>query len=153
MTDAEAFERFFMEAQPLLLRALVSRFGPELGREAAAEGFAVAWRVWGRISSMENRPGYVYRTAERWAFAQTKKKVGQSAVREVGFDRYGDHDLVDALELLSPKQRQAVVLVEGYGLSHREAAELLGCGRSSIQNHVERGLKRLRQTLEVDDHA
>ncbi len=154
MTAAEAFEAFFVDAEPLVRRALVSRFGPEVGRDATAEGFAVAWRLWDRVSMMENRAGYVYRTAERWASRQQSRQrpaplVG-SATSE---DHYRDHGLEDALAVLSPRQRQAVVLVEGFGLTHRETAELLGCARSSVQNHVERGMKRLRENLEVGRNA
>ena len=68
-------------------------------------------------------------------------------------DRYADHELAHALSQLSPRQRQAVVLVAGFGMTHREAAELLGCARSSIQNHVERAMSRLRKDLEVTDNA
>jgi DNA-directed RNA polymerase specialized sigma24 family protein len=46
-----------------------------------------------------------------------------------------------------------VVLVHAYGMSHSEAADLLGLKRSSIQNHLERGLEKLRTDLGVHDHA
>ena len=154
---ADAFEHFFDESEPFVRRALVSRFGAELGRDATAEGFAAAWRSWDRVSTMENRSGYVYRVGERWAVRQEKKSrppAVEAAVEvKVMVDRYGDPELAAALDALSPKQRQAVVLVWSFGYSHREAAELLGCARSSLQNHVERGLKNLRQNLEVNDSA
>jgi DNA-directed RNA polymerase specialized sigma24 family protein len=44
-----------------------------------------------------------------------------------------------------------VLLVHGYGLTLAETAEALGCGISTIRNHVDRALKRLRSALEVDD--
>ena len=150
---ADAFEHFFNESEPFVRRALVSRFGAELGRDATAEGFAAAWRSWDRVSTMENRSGYVYRVGERWAVRQEKKARPPAAEAAVMVDRYGDPELAAALDSLSPKQRQAVVLVWSFGYSHREAAELLGCARSSLQNHVERGLKNLRQNLEVNDSA
>ena len=56
---ADAFEHFFDESEPFVRRALVSRFGAELGRDATAEGFAAAWRSWDRVSAMENRSGSV----------------------------------------------------------------------------------------------
>jgi DNA-directed RNA polymerase specialized sigma24 family protein len=42
-----------------------------------------------------------------------------------------------------------VVLVHGYSYTHAEVADLLGLSRSSIQNHVERGLAKLRTHFEV----
>ena len=150
---ADAFEQFFNEFEPFVRRALVSRFGAELGRDATAEGFAAAWRSWDRVAEMENRSGYVYRVGERWAVRQEKKLRPPAVEAQVMVDRYGDPELAAALAALSAKQRQAVVLVWSFGYSHREAAELLGCARSSLQNHVERGLKNLRQNLEVNDSA
>ncbi len=59
--------------------------------------------------------------------------------------------LPDALNKLSARQRQVVVLVHGFEYTHQEVADLLGISRSSVQNHVERGLARLRSELEVSD--
>ena len=149
----EAFETFFTDAEPLVRRALVSRFGPELGRDATAEGFAVAWRSWSRVARMENGAGYVYRTSERWAARQRSRHPETPLSQVHSEDSYPDGELAHALDQLSPRQRQAVVLIEGFGLTHREAAEFLGCGKSSIQNHVERGMARLRKSLEANDNA
>jgi RNA polymerase sigma-70 factor (ECF subfamily) len=59
--------------------------------------------------------------------------------------------LPNALNKLSARQRQVVVLIHGFEYTHQEVADLLGISRSSIQNHVERGLARLRSELEVTD--
>ena len=57
--------------------------------------------------------------------------------------------LPGALNTLSARQRQVVVLVHGFEYTHQEVADLLGISRSSVQNHVERGLEKLRSKLEV----
>ena len=57
--------------------------------------------------------------------------------------------LSNALARLSPMQRQVVVLVEAFGWTHREAAELLGVGASTVLKHLERGLVKLRAALGV----
>jgi RNA polymerase sigma factor (sigma-70 family) len=59
-----------------------------------------------------------------------------------------------ALAALTQRQRLAVVLVHGYGYTLREVAELTGLRRTSVQNHAERGLARLRAALGTgsDDH-
>jgi DNA-directed RNA polymerase specialized sigma24 family protein len=46
-------------------------------------------------------------------------------------------------------QRQVVVLVGSYGFSHREVAELLSIGASTVQKHLERGLAKLRVSMGV----
>lgn len=151
MSDRDSFATFFGTAEPTVRRALVSRFGAEVGREATAEAFMVAWRNWDTVSSVSNQPGYVYRTGERWAMRQRAPQP-TLAVAEPVEDLYADPQLAAALTQLSPRQQQAVVLVQAFGMTHQEAADLLGCARSSIQNHVERGLRRLRKSLE-DEHA
>ena len=55
-----------------------------------------------------------------------------------------------ALARLSERQRVAVVLVHGYGWTHREVAELTGSRPTTIQNHLERGLRKLRADLEAN---
>lgn len=151
MTLDDGFERFVRSNEPSVRRALVARFGGDIGREAVAEGFAVAWRMWDSVSGMDNPAGYVYRTAERWAIRQASRNRETPTEPPAVEDKYEDIELAAALSGLSARQRQAVVLVSGFGLTHREAAELLGCSRSSIQSHVERALKRLRSDLEVRD--
>jgi len=151
MSDRESFAAFFAEAEPTVRRALISRFGAEVGREATAEAFTVAWRNWDTVSSASNQRGYVYRTGERWAMRQ-RTPTPTLAADEPAEDHYADPQLAAALAQLSPRQQQAVVLVQGFGMTHQEAADLLGCARSSIQNHLERGLRRLRKSLK-DDHA
>lgn len=153
MVSADAFERFFEENEPAIRRAVAARFGAELGRDSAAEAFAIAWRTWDRVAVMDNPAGYVYRVAERWALRQAKHASPADIEAEAVEDSYSDHELAAALETLSPRQREAVVLVEALGMTYREAAELVGCGRSSLQNHVERGLSRLRKNLEINDNA
>ena len=65
----------------------------------------------------------------------------------------GEPGLGRALQGLSDSQRTAVVLVHGFDWKLREVAELTGVKVTSVQTHLERGLKKLRASLEVEDHA
>jgi len=58
--------------------------------------------------------------------------------------------LVPALKSLTDRQRAAVVLVHGFGWTIREVAELTGTKVTTVQNHLERGLGKLRRALEGD---
>ncbi|MGH1490332.1 MAG: RNA polymerase sigma factor [Acidimicrobiales bacterium] len=49
---------------------------------------------------------------------------------------------------LKPDQRVAIVMVHGHGHSYAEAAEVLGVPITTVSNHLNRGLGRLRQYLE-----
>lgn len=55
------FEAFAEEAAPRLRHALVARFGPEVGVDAATEALLYAWHNWERVAAMTNPIGYLYR--------------------------------------------------------------------------------------------
>jgi RNA polymerase sigma-70 factor (ECF subfamily) len=48
---------------------------------------------------------------------------------------------------LSPRQRDAVLLVYSEGLDHAEAGKILGCGENTIAWHLHAARKRLRALL------
>jgi DNA-directed RNA polymerase specialized sigma24 family protein len=54
------------------------------------------------------------------------------------------------LSALSPKQSQAIWLVHAAGMTHVEAGEAMDISASTVANHVERGMARLRSELGVD---
>lgn len=144
--DTHEFAGFFATAEPDLRRALVARFGGELGREAAAEALTYGWTNWQRVQDMDNPVGYLYRVGERWA-KKHRRQPRFGTARSPNPAESFEPGLQPALEQLSPRQRQVVVLTTGYGLTHSETAALLGISRSSVQSHAERGLQRLRTTL------
>ena len=155
MTDPQTreltFAEFHARAEPKLRRALIARYGGEVGREAAAEALAYGWENWHRVRAMNNPIGYLYRVGQ----SRSRRLWPRRAVFETGPDDpvlpRVEPGLPAALNKLSPRQRQAVVLVHGFEYTHQEVADLLGISRSSVQNHVERGLARLRSELEVTD--
>jgi DNA-directed RNA polymerase specialized sigma24 family protein len=144
---AVTFEAFFRAAEPKLRRALVAAYGPERGRDAAAEALTYAWEHWERLSPMGNLPGYLFRVGQTRGMSSKRQPVLHEAP---GWPEYDfEPALPAALAALSERQRLAVVLVHGYGYTLREVAELTGLRRTSVQNHAERGLARLRAALGV----
>jgi RNA polymerase sigma factor (sigma-70 family) len=144
------FDRFVEEAEPRLRRALVAVRGPVNGREAVAEALAYAWEHWDRVRSMENPVGYLYRVG------QSRTRQRRRVLRRVrdGADGMVDPPEVEpglagALRSLSDAQRAAVFLVHGCDWSHAQVAEVLGCSPSTVSTHVQRGMARLREVLEV----
>jgi DNA-directed RNA polymerase specialized sigma24 family protein len=145
-----SFEAFIADARIKLRRALVARYGVELGVEACSEATAWAWAHRDRLLAMANPVGYLYR-------------VGQTAVRnETRFHRtppfppeVADHELPladpglhEGLSRLTPDQRAAVMLVHAYGYRYAEAADLLDIPVTTLKNHLHRGSRRLRKILD-----
>lgn len=148
--DVDAFTDFVRASQQRLTVALTAAYGPDAGHEAAAEALTYAWRHWDRVSVMEDPLGYLYRVGQSrarrhlaWWNRRACPPVSSNA------EPWIEPALPAALERLSRRQRTVVVLVHGFGWTQREVAELLGVTRTTVEQHLERGLARLRKDLKV----
>jgi DNA-directed RNA polymerase specialized sigma24 family protein len=149
---ARRFEAFLAEVEPRLRRALVATYGPVDGREATSDALSWAWEHWDRMAEVRHPVAYLYR-------------VGQTAVRRFGsrplpFDLLAQAavefpeispELWPALSRLSSQQRTIVLLVHGFGWPQSEVAELLDVNPSTVREHLQRALVRLRTELVVPD--
>jgi DNA-directed RNA polymerase specialized sigma24 family protein len=145
-----AFGEFVERTEPRLRRAFVAAYGPERGREATAEAFAYAWEHWESVSAMHNAPGYLYRVGQ----SRTRQRRSRPLfVRDGVTEPWYEPNLAAALERLTEPQRIAVVLVHGFGWTMREVAECTGIAVTSVQNHLGRGLRKLRAELKVSSDA
>jgi len=145
---SQAFEDFFLENEPKLRHALVAAYGFEEGRDAAAEALAYAWEHWDRLRDVTNVPGFLFRVAQS---RRRRRRLPVLWDTPGWAEHRFEPGLPGALAALSQRQRLAVVLVHGYGCTLREVAELTGIRQTTVQNHAERGLARLRAKLGVND--
>jgi RNA polymerase sigma-70 factor (ECF subfamily) len=58
-------------------------------------------------------------------------------------------DVFQAMELLVPEYREAIVLVAAAGLNYEEAAEVAGCPVGTIKSRLSRGRRRLQELLDA----
>jgi RNA polymerase sigma-70 factor (ECF subfamily) len=141
------FESFIGRVRPRLARAFAAAYGIERGQEALAEALGYAWEHFETLRAMENPGGYLYRVGQSRTRSRGRPVVfpapSQSGMPDV------EPQLPSALRELSERQRVCVVLVVAFEWTHQEVAELLGLRRSSVQNHVERGMRRLRNAIGV----
>jgi DNA-directed RNA polymerase specialized sigma24 family protein len=149
--DREAFSRFFREAEPTVRHALVAVWGPEVGREAAADALAYGWEHWGRIRRMENPAGYLYSVGRSRAKRYRRRPVGMEPA-DSSLPRV-EPSLNGALDGLTERQRAATVLLYSYDWTHAEVAEALRISIPTVQKHAQRGLAKLRRALEVTADA
>ncbi len=143
------FEKFVFLVEPKLRRAFVASYGGDRGREATAEALAYAWEHWSRIKDMENPAGYLFRVGQSRTRSKKKALVFPLPGNEVETFEPG---LIPGLLKLTQKQRQSVVLVYGFGWTLREVADLNGCKITTIQNHLERAMRKLRKSLGAENN-
>jgi DNA-directed RNA polymerase specialized sigma24 family protein len=148
----DGFEAFVHEVEPRLRRALVAAYGFEDGRDATAEALGYAWEHWARVGRMPNAAGYLFRVAQSRS-RRSRRSPLLFDVPALWDEHRFEPGLPAALAALSQRQRVAVVLVHGFGYTLREVAELTGLKITTVQNHLERGLARLRARLGVSDGA
>jgi DNA-directed RNA polymerase specialized sigma24 family protein len=143
----QAFEGFVAGDCPRLKRALLARYGVEVGVEAYAEALAYGWAHWDRVEKMANPVGYLFRVGQsrsRKFRTRATPVLPDSAAPE---ETPPDPALHAALWKLSAKYRTAVLLVHGYGLRYREAAIAMNVSEAALRNYLHRAMAILRQEL------
>ena len=152
MTDS-SFEALLSQVRPQLARAFIAAYGVERGREALSEAMAYAWEERERLKVMQNPGGYLYRVGQ--SRTRPRKQAPRFPTPSTIGLPWVEPDLPAALRELSEHQRVCVVLTRAYEWTQKEVAELLGVEPTTVQNHVARGISRLRNRLgaEADDEA
>lgn len=148
MSDENSFDAFVRRNERQLWQALVPVAGPEAASDAVADALAYAWLHWERIGAMENPVGYLYTMAKRDALRPPRSPT--FATPDVTVLADFEPRLLPALEELSEMQRQVVYLVEGFGWGLTDTARILGVSVSTVRNHLQRALDRLRVILKVE---
>lgn len=146
-TKAASFTEFFAAVQPRLRHALAAALGADVGVEAAQEALAWGWEHWDRLQAMDNPAGYLYRVGRSRSRRLRRRPVRLPAVQPSNPLPWVEPELPAALQLLSEKQRTAVLLVHSLGWTYAETAETLNISMGSVQTHAKRGLDRLRKAL------
>jgi DNA-directed RNA polymerase specialized sigma24 family protein len=144
-----SFTEWATEAEPKIRQSLTAAFGVQVGKDAAADALAMAWEQWARVSVMENPIGYVYGIGRNRARRmKTRRQPMFVDVPEQLLPNV-EPGLPAAVAELPEQQRITVTLLHGYGWTMSEVAELLGTKKTTVQNHAERGLTKLRNALGV----
>ena len=158
-SDTSTFEQFFEAERRRLFRALYVMTGSaHEAEELAQDAFLKVWERWERVGAMDDPVGYLYRAAMNLAHSRYRRLVRAartpfSAERSV--EPYGAADTRDAvlraLARLSPRQRQAVVLVELLDRSTDEVADLMHVSTSTVRSLTSEARKAMRAAMESID--
>ncbi len=147
VTLVDSFTGWAELAEPRLRGALTAAFGPQVGKEAAADALAYAWEHWDQVKVRDNPLGYVYGVGRNKA--RRVAPPGRLVFLPVSEERLPNVEpgLPAAIAGLPEQQRIVVALLYGYEWTMSEVAELLEIAKTTVQNHAERGLAQLRKTL------
>lgn len=143
------FESFVNASAARLRAALVAAYGPDVGADATATALSYGWENWGRLSTMANPAGYLYRVGQTAARRSTPRQGFLPAPPPQELPDF-EPGLLPALEELSEPQRVSVVLVHGFGWTQADVAELLDVSPSTVRTHTARALTKLQAALEVE---
>jgi RNA polymerase sigma-70 factor (ECF subfamily) len=154
--DKGAF-RLLVETHERRLRAFLRQLaGPDLADELAQETFLKAWQSlhgfrgeskfsswlcaigWRLLVDHKRREGSEGRRREAAAEIAEREQAPAAAARV---------DLARALERLEPVEKAALVLCDGHGWSHEEAAGILRLPLGTLKGTVRRAKHKCREYL------
>jgi RNA polymerase sigma-70 factor (sigma-E family) len=149
----EMFPDLFRAAYRVAYRLLGSR---EDAADCAQEACARACLRWEKLARGGSPLPWVVRVSGNLAIDRWRRQKTAAAApadrdesqTEPGPDRV---DLQRALEGLSKRQREVVVLRYLADVSEAQTGALLGCSIGSVKTHASRGLAALRAVLTLDD--
>ncbi len=166
--DTKAFDELVQRHQSRVRGWLRHLAGDTaLADDLAQETFLKAWRKIGTYKSTGSFEGWLLRIA-RNEFLQSKRKSGREAghldrlevqarIDADGHDQPLHHgegaDTDRFLEILSPDERDVMILVYGIGLSHAEASGVADLPLGTVKSHVRRSVGKIREQFGLDGFA
>lgn len=151
------FDAFFTTHHGEMVRALTLTLDDaDLGRDAAAEGFARALQKWSKVASYDNPSGWVYRVGLNWArswWRRTRREhLGVSFDSPASASPQRDTDLQHALRQLSADHRTVVVGRYYLDFSEAQLADALDIAPGTVKSRLSRALAQLAELME-DHHG
>lgn len=154
--SADTFGEFFLETNQALFGALwlVTRNSHE-AEEIAQDAYLKVWERWERVRRMDDPTGYLHRTAMnvwrsrgRRAALAIRNVIHPAASRDELADVESRDVVVEALAVLTPRQRAAIVLTDLLDMTSEDAAKALGVRPSTVRVLSARARASLRERLE-----
>ncbi|HEX8623871.1 MAG TPA: RNA polymerase sigma factor [Allosphingosinicella sp.] len=154
--DRGAF-RLLVEIHERRLRAFLAQLGgADLGDELAQEAFLKAWQSLPGFRGEAKFSSWLFAIGWR-LFADHRRRQRSEEVKREAAGRLAESveapnagerlDLARALARLEPVERAALVLCDGHGWSHGEAAEILRIPLGTLKATVRRAKHKCREHL------
>ena len=153
--DSAAFA-MLVEKYEAALRGFLRRFvGEDLADDIAQEAFLKAWRAAGQYDGRARYSTWLTKIAWRCRLDAVRRSRNEQAELDEGgaVDSRPSAEVHDMLARLSETERAALVLCEGHGWTHAEAAELLTMPLGTLKSTVARAKTRCRAMWDGADHG
>ncbi|MFE1247003.1 RNA polymerase sigma factor [Streptomyces sp. NPDC058735] len=140
---------------------LAHLLGADDPENVVAEAYYQIYRKWQRLRDVEAAEAYLRSTVcnlirMRIRHLQVARKHAETEPDETAASaestallRDDQRVLVDALQQLPPRQREALVLRHWLGLKESEIAATMGISCGSVKTHMSRGTTALTQAMEA----
>jgi RNA polymerase sigma factor (sigma-70 family) len=159
MSAREHFEALYAANAGFVRGYVLRRSTPARADDVVAEVFLTAWR---RLEDVPpDARAWLLGVARRVLANERRGFERQEALRaRLGQERAPDEDaageassrrVLDALESLEEGDREALLLVAWEGLSHRDAARVLGVREATFSVRLHRARRRLIRVLASDE--
>jgi RNA polymerase sigma-70 factor (ECF subfamily) len=142
------------------LRAFAMSLSGNIDRadDLVQETHVKAWSNLGSFTEGTNMSAWLFTILRNIFYSEYRKRrrevadpEGQIAARLASAPSQNSHmdflDFQNALQQLSPDQREALILVGASGRSYEEAADICGCAVGTMKSRVNRARNRLGQLL------
>lgn len=153
-----AFDALCRREYPLVVRTAYLITGDrEEAADVAQEAFARAYQHWRKVRTMDRPGAWLQRVASNLAISWRRRARWRSRLAEVPEVEAQDPDvteemvLMEALSLLAPAQRAAIVLRFYADQSVAQTARALGKRPGTVRALTAQGMARLREIV-VPDH-
>lgn len=163
MTERTTQDRFMALLKPLYPRleryALTITRNRDDAKDVVGETVLIAFEQFGSLRSEQAFLSYLFTIASRTARRRLRRRHEAATDEQLEelFDNYTQPDvaydvklLYEAMDKLPAEQREAVMLAEITGLSHKEIQEIQGGTVAAVKVRVFRAKRRLAKLLGVE---
>jgi RNA polymerase sigma factor (sigma-70 family) len=158
--DSAAFESFYVVCYQEIAGYVRRRVPHDAADDVIAEVFTVAWRRFGSVPPPPHDRPWLFvvarnSVASHYRSQQRRSRLGarlaleaMAAFRAAGPASDISHEpVLAAMQQLRPAEREALQLVLWEGLSHADAAEVLGCSVNAFELRYRRARKAVRDAV------
>ena len=136
------------------LRAFLARTcGPDIADDIAQDAFLKAWRAAGSYDGRARYSTWLTAIAWRCRLDALRKERPAEGSEADSREEAPSFEVDDMLSRLDERERAALVLCEGHGWTHGEAAVLLAMPLGTLKSTVARAKEKCRAMWEGAQHG